>query len=99
MQLSYADILCGFILALIPFIVPQFEFLNVDTIISATSAIFAIVSGFFIADAMSNYLRLQTLIAQENAALITIAKDVKKATIDAKKAKEIRPVGCAFPRS
>ncbi len=48
---------------------------NLDVLVSATSAVFAIVAGFFIADAMSNYLRLQTLIAEENASLITLAHD------------------------
>jgi len=61
------------------FLIPQFSLnTDVNTLVSATSAVFAIVAGFFIADAMSNYLRLQTLIAEENAALITIVANSKK---------------------
>lgn len=65
------------------FILPLFEIgENLSSLVSATSTVFAIVAGFFIADAMSNYLRLQTLIAEENAALMSLANDVKK--VDAK---------------
>lgn len=54
------------------FILPLFEIGdNLSSLVSATSTVFAIVAGFFIADAMSNYLRLQTLIAEENAALMS----------------------------
>lgn len=78
MRLSYRDFFFGLVLILLPFSFPVFKFSDVNTLVAATSAIFAIVAGFFIADAMSNYLRLQTLIAEENSALITISKDVKK---------------------
>ncbi len=78
MRLSYRDVVMGLFLIAIPFLLPIFKFSDVNTLVAATSAVFAIVSGFFIADAMSNYLRLQTLIAEENAALMTLAIDVKK---------------------
>lgn len=78
MQLSFRDMGVALVLSLLPFILPIFKFSDLSTLVGATSAIFAIVSGFFIADAMSNYLRLQTLIAEENSALMTIADNPKK---------------------
>jgi len=66
------------LLLLLPFLLPPFGVSSdVGTLVTATSTIFAIVAGFFIADAMSNYLRLQTLIAEENSALISIAGNAK----------------------
>lgn len=77
------DIVLGACLFLIPFIIPAFSVsTDVGTLVTATSAVFAVVAGFFIADSMSNYLRLQTLISEENAALISLADYAKK--IDAK---------------
>jgi len=74
------DIAFGVCLFLVSFLLPLFRINNdLGTLVSATSTVFAIVAGFFIADAMSNYLRLQTLIAEENASLISIADSVKKA--------------------
>ena len=73
------DVVLGICIFLVPFLVPLFK-LNTDvgTLVTATSAVFAIVAGFFIADAMSNYLRLQTLISEENAALIAVADYAKR---------------------
>lgn len=74
------EMLGGVGLLIIPFVIPSFGVsTDVATLVTATSTIFAIVAGFFIVDATSNYLRLQTLIAEENAALISIADDVKEA--------------------
>jgi hypothetical protein len=42
------------------------------TLLTAVSLLFAILVGFFIAAATSNYLRLQTLIADANAALVSL---------------------------
>lgn len=78
MRLSYRDIILGIILFLLPFILPVFTFSEVNTLVATASTLFAIVAGFFIADAMSNYLRLQTLIAEENGALMAIADYTKK---------------------
>jgi len=73
------DILFGIILFIIPFFLPSFGVsTDVGTLVTATSSVFAIVAGFFIADAMANYLRLQTLISTENASLISIANNAKK---------------------
>lgn len=82
--LSYIrEIVLGVCLFLLPFVLPSFGVsTDVGTLVTATGTIFAVVAGFFIADAMSNYLRLQTLIAEENSALITIADNAKQ--IDAK---------------
>ncbi len=79
MRVFKKDIALGICLVLASFLLPLFEIGNeLGTLISATSTVFAIVAGFFIADAMSNYLRLQTLIAEENASLISIADTVRK---------------------
>jgi hypothetical protein len=72
------DSIVGILLFSLPYLVPLFILNEVNTLVGASSAVFAIVTGFFIADAMSNYLRLQTLISEENAALISLAEDVKK---------------------
>lgn len=69
------EIIFGVILFFIPFILPIFKFIDdVNSTVSAVVSLYAIVAGFFIADAMSNYLRLQTLIAEENASLIALAE-------------------------
>ncbi|MDP3985171.1 MAG: hypothetical protein Q8P82_00245 [bacterium] len=66
-------------LFLVPFIIPSFGVsTDVGTLVTATSTIFAVVAGFFIVDVTSNYLRLQTLIAEEDAALISIADDAQQ---------------------
>ncbi|MDP3645713.1 MAG: hypothetical protein Q8R25_01365 [bacterium] len=73
------DVALGICIFLAPFLIPAFAVsTDVGTLVTATSAVFAIVAGFFIADAMSNYLRLQTLISEENAALISIADYAKR---------------------
>ncbi|MFA6405077.1 MAG: hypothetical protein WCW03_03715 [Candidatus Paceibacterota bacterium] len=55
------------------FYIPLFKFnFDVASIITVTSLLFAILVGFFIAAATSNYLALQSLIANEDAGLIAI---------------------------
>src|SRR3989344_819020 len=62
-----------------PFFIPHFTgSSNVGDFLTAVSLLFAILAGFFIAAATSNYLRHQTLIASENAAIISIAGLAKK---------------------
>ncbi len=79
MRVFKKDIALGICLVLVSFLLPLFKIGNeLGTLVSATSTVFAIVAGFFIADAMSNYLRLQTLIAEENASLISIADTARK---------------------
>lgn len=68
------EALIAIILFVAPFFIPAFNITaNIDVLVTAVSTLFAIVVGFFIADAMSNYLRLQTLIAEENGTLIALA--------------------------
>jgi len=76
-----ADILIGITLAALPFVIPLFTLRTLDTsgsLVTAVTAVFAVVAGFFIADVTGNYLRLQTLIAEENACFISIAHDVRE---------------------
>ncbi|MCX6717375.1 MAG: hypothetical protein NTU76_01710 [Candidatus Taylorbacteria bacterium] len=61
------------VLFLIAFIIPLFKFnFDVASILTVASLFFAILVGFFIAAATSNYLALQSLIAEEDAGLIAI---------------------------
>src|SRR3989344_8411029 len=69
------DICIGVVILILPFLIPLF-FLS-ESLVGASLAVFSIVAGFFIADAMANYLRLQTLISEENASLISLASEVK----------------------
>jgi len=63
--------------------IPVFSFgFEVGNIISVVSLLFAILAGFFIAATTSNYLQHQSLIALENAQLITIAQLVNKVDPD-----------------
>jgi hypothetical protein len=60
-------------LFLLPFFIPLFALtIDVGTTLTVISLLFAILVGFFIANATSNYLNLQTLIAEENADLISL---------------------------
>jgi len=73
------EIILGVILFSLPFLVPLYGLgIDANTLVAAISTIFAIFTGFLIADAMSNYLRLQSLIAEENSSLITIADDAEQ---------------------
>lgn len=64
-------LLCGFIA--LPLLVPHFKTtFDLSTVTSVISLLFAILIGFFIASATTNYFRLQTLLAQENAACISL---------------------------
>lgn len=79
MSIHKKDLIVLTILLLAPFFLPSFAIADsIGTLITAAAAVFAIVAGFFIADTMANYLRLQTLIADENAALIAIADYIKR---------------------
>jgi hypothetical protein len=72
-NISPRDIGMALVVIGVAFFFPLFVLPETGSLIGATTAIFSIVAGFFIADATGNYLRLQTLIAEENAALISIA--------------------------
>ncbi len=84
----YKDIGLGLLLFSAPFLLPRFAINSgLDGLVTPISTIFAIVAGFFIADAMSNYLRLQTLVAEENASLISLADDAEE--LDKKNSKNV----------
>ncbi len=66
------------ILLFAPFFLPSFGLHDESgVLLTAVSLLFAILVGFFIATTTSNYLRLQTLIADANACLISIFNLVK----------------------
>lgn len=63
---------------LIAIILPIFNFnFDISNMITVVALLFAILIGFFVAAATSNYLRLQTLISNEDASLISIFDLVK----------------------
>ncbi len=76
------------ILLSLPFVIPPIS-LQDDSgmLLTAISLLFAILVGFFIATTTSNYLRLQTLIADANAGLISIFSLIKG--IDPQKLPEV----------
>ncbi len=60
-------------LFVLPFVAPIYRVqFDVATTVTVVSLFFAILVGFFIAGATSNYLRLQTLIATEDGCLLAI---------------------------
>lgn len=65
---------------------PSFTFdFDISTILTVVTLLFTILVGFFIAAATSNYLRLQTIISNEDANLISIYDLVKILQPSAKK--------------
>lgn len=73
MRRKIIKILVCLLLILTAFITPLFKFnFDVASILTVTSLFFAILIGFFIAAATSNYISLQSLIAEEDAGLITV---------------------------
>lgn len=55
------------------FVAPLFQFtFDIATFLTVISLIFAILTGFFFAAATSNYLRLQSLISEINAGLVSL---------------------------
>lgn len=69
----YSKIIAPIIFLAATFLIPKYSFqMDISTFLTIVALIFAILVGFFIAAATSNYLRLQTLIAQEDATLISI---------------------------
>jgi len=87
-DLSPIDYVIIALLLLVAFLAPAFNLPAVENLTNAVPAVFAIATGFFINDAMSNYLRLQTLIAEEDATLISIthmlrtAPEVESASVE-----------------
>jgi hypothetical protein len=66
------------LILVIPFSLPLFKLdFDVNIILTIVALLFTILAGFFIAAATSNYLRLQTLIADLNGGMISIFNIVK----------------------
>jgi hypothetical protein len=62
----------------ISFVFPIFNLaIDVPTVLTSISLLFAILIGFFIAAATSNYLNLQSAISKEDSTLITVYELVK----------------------
>lgn len=61
------------VLFTLPFVLPSFSFgFDIGTTLTVVSILFTILVGFFIASATTNYFRLQQLISQSNAALVSL---------------------------
>lgn len=72
-KIDARNIIVAAILLAIPFLAPSFNFsFNISTILTIISLLFAILIGFFIAAATTDYLRLQTLVSNANSDLIEI---------------------------
>jgi len=66
-------IIIPFLLVTAPFFLSVYHFtFDIPTLLTVVSLIFAILVGFFIATATTNYLRLQSLIVDEDSTLISI---------------------------
>lgn len=71
--IEFLNIFSPILLVALPFALPLYGFgFDVATILTIVSLFFAILLGFFFAAATSNYLRLQTLITDSNAGLVTL---------------------------
>lgn len=71
----YSKFIAFFVFFAATVFIPLFSFnIDISTYLTVVSIIFTILVGFFIAAATTNYLRLQTLISQEDATLISIFK-------------------------
>lgn len=70
------------------FVFPPFELgLDISTLLTVVSLIFAVLVGFFIATATTNYLNLRNLIADDDGALIIIHNIAKM--VDPSREKEL----------
>ena len=70
---SAAQIVLPLVLLVAPVFIPIYPFeFDIPTLLTVVSLEFAILVGFFIAAATTNYLRLQSLIADEDSALISM---------------------------
>lgn len=60
-------------LAICPFVLPLYTLtFDISIVLSVVSLVFAVLVGFFIATATTNYLNLQSLVVREDTALISI---------------------------
>jgi len=70
---AVSGVILQIFLLIIPFIMPLYTpRTDIGTLLTVISLLFAILIGFFIAASTSNLLRLQTLIADEDASLIAL---------------------------
>ncbi len=70
---TQSKIIAPFIFFAIAVFLPTFSLgIDISTLLTVVSLIFTILVGFFIATATSNYLRLQSILSQEDASLISI---------------------------
>ncbi|MBP9821947.1 MAG: hypothetical protein KBC81_00640 [Candidatus Pacebacteria bacterium] len=61
------------VLIVLPFVLPYFKVqIDLSSFLTVVSLLFAILAGFFIAGATSNYLRLQELVSQEDAKVVSL---------------------------
>lgn len=61
------------VLIILPFVLPYFKVqIDLSSFLTVVSLLFAILAGFFIAGATSNYLRLQELVSQEDAKVVSL---------------------------
>lgn len=84
------DVVIIITLVVAVFTLPLFYIPENGTLVTAATAIFAVVAGFFIADATANYLALQKLIANENATLISLVEDLEDRKILPEITKSVR---------
>ena len=79
MNLKKQKLFFSLLLILVAIKLPVFSLnLDVSTLLTIFSLLFAILLGFFIATATTNYLRLQSLIAEEDSSLIILFNLVRK---------------------
>ncbi len=75
----FLNVVLGLLLFVSPFFVELFDFtFDVATILTVVALFFVILIGFFIGTTTSNYLRMQTLIAELNATLMAVYETAKQ---------------------
>ena len=74
---NFRSVLVSLAVFSIPLLVPVFKVdFDIATVLTVVSLFFAILIGFFLAAAIANHLRLQTLIADHNSKLMNIYRYV-----------------------
>lgn len=86
MKKLFFGFLIPLLLFIAPFLFPIYNFdFDIATLLTVISLLFAILVGFYIATATNNYLKLQSLVADEDGtiiALFNLAKIVQPKAID-----------------
>ncbi|MEM4153049.1 MAG: hypothetical protein QXK80_02965 [Candidatus Pacearchaeota archaeon] len=80
-------IIFAFLVLIVPVGFIKTDISIISAILTATTVLFGILAGFFIAATLTNYFRLQSLISEETAGLIALRDKCK--VIDPKIAKEV----------